>query len=85
MYYHFIGNNFTNEITDRNTPSVNLLSVSPFVIKSIITDGFTDRKGMQKKFYPLHSIGISLGKMPYVIPLVIILKYYFKKINFTKI
>jgi hypothetical protein len=47
-------------------------SVSPLVIKkNIITDGFTDGKGAQKN-YPLHSIGISLGKIPYVIPSVII-------------
>jgi len=38
----------------------------------------------RKKNYPLYSVGISLGKIPHVIPSVIIEKY-FKKIHFKKL
>jgi hypothetical protein len=75
LHYHSVGNLFTNEITDENALSVTFLSVifcsliSPLVIKkNIITDG----KNAQKKNYPLHSVGIFLGKIPYVILSVII-------------
>jgi hypothetical protein len=38
---------------------------------NFITDGFNNGKGM-KKNYPLYSVGISLKKLPYVIPSVMI-------------
>ena len=58
LHYHSVGNLFTNEITDINSPLVNHSSVifypslSPLVIKNIITDGLTNGKNEQKKKLP---------------------------------
>jgi hypothetical protein len=43
-------------------------------------DLLTEKASKKKKECPLHSIGISLGKISYVIPSVIIYKYFKKYI-----
>jgi hypothetical protein len=47
LHYHSLGKNFTDRFTYENCPLVNLSSVKKN------TDGFTDRKYMSKKNYPL--------------------------------
>ena len=57
---------FTNEITDGNAPSVNLSSVifcpllNLLVIKQYYYRRIYGRNRRVKKNYPLHSVGISL-------------------------
>jgi hypothetical protein len=64
LHYYSVGNSFTNKITDEITPSMNPSSVifCPSVSPLVINKLFYRWKRHAKKNYPLHSVGISLGR-----------------------
>jgi len=89
LHYHSVGKKITYAIIDGKSPSVNLSSVifcpsvSLLVIKKYYYRWIYWRKKRAKKI--CHSVGNFLGNKPYVIPSVIILKYFFKNIFYKTI